>query len=296
VGEDWTSRHSVGNGPSPLPAIRPLGISAAALAMLECGDAVVRAGHRHGATLEVHGCDDEIFLGGSERGLFPVHIVARAPDIHRLLVVVDEGRAETTIVKIDVTETRAFHPRIASNLATMQAARAQANLNAVAQWLRENPTPLGLEVTAKELFNCEDGPLKILLAPLHDCLPAVGALRKLIGRGRGATPAGDDLIIGALAHAWAGQGRAAALVSAMRSIETDLSQLTTSTGATGLRAAIRGEFGTHLIAFVRSLRCGTCDQVLAHADRTSRHGATSGLDTLTGFVVAAAASSCASPG
>ena len=127
----------------------------------------------------------------------------------------------------------------------------------------------------------------------HAARSAESVLRTLVGFGAGATPAGDDFAIGALAYAWVTQGRKAPAIAAIRLLDTELPALTTSAGATYLRAAARGEFGSHLVAWVRALPTVSPSRALALAMRVAVHGATSGYDTLAGFVAAAEAAGAA---
>lgn len=186
-----------------------------------------------------------------------------------------------------------FRPRLAPNPADMHSDRARANVAAAGQWLRSRPMALGLGATAADLL-APAGRWRNLLAALQrGTSPAEPALRALIGRGAGSTPAGDDLAIGALAYGWATQGREAPLVAAVRALDAELSALTTALGATYLRAAARGEFGSHLVAWVRTLWRASPLRAQALAMRVAQHGATSGFDTLTGFVAAAEAADAA---
>jgi hypothetical protein len=126
------------------------------------------------------------------------------------------------------------------------------------------------------------------VATLSQASPAgEQALLALIGRGAGSTPAGDDFLIGMLAQAWAGVGEQAPLVALLRALDDRLPQLTTSASVSYLRAATRGEFGSHLTILVRSLAHVPRARALALAARVAGHGVSSGLDTLAGFVAAA---------
>ena len=122
---------------------------------------------------------------------------------------------------------------------------------------------------------------------MGDVQSAQDACRSLIGLGAGSTPAGDDLLIGALAYTWYARGQNAPLIVALRTMFHELAVLTTRVGATYLRAAIRGEFGSHLVSLIRGLVLVQSNRAIALADRVKKHGATSGLDTLCGFLMAA---------
>jgi hypothetical protein len=267
--------------------VRPLAVSAAACRVLARGQPVVRAGHRHGATVAVAGCDDELFLSGPAMGLFPLHVVLRTGDLRHILAGAGQAGSGGRPIAIATAGVRTVRLQLTADPASLLSARARRNLAAVGRWLRASPVPLGLGLTPREVL----GPGS-LLAQLGGSPPATGFLRRLIGRGGGSTPAGDDMLIGALAFAWAAQGQASPLVSAVAAFALEFPALTGSTGATYLRAAMRGEFGSHLISFVRGLARTDDTRALALAARVSRHGVTSGFDTLTGFVAAAEAGGC----
>ncbi len=253
------------------------------------------AGHRLGASLTLPGSDDAVFMSRPGIGLFPAHIVVRAHDLDRVLNALEADECEaadagkTLSLRIDVRGVRIFRPRLAPHPAAMQSDHAQANVAAAGQWLRACPTPLGLGVTAAELLAPAGRWCERLVALQGDTPPAEPVLRALIGRGAGTTPAGDDILVGALAYAWATQGETAPVVAAMRLLESELPALTTSIGGTYLRAAVRGEFGSHLVAWVRTLPRVSPTRSLALANRLAGHGASSGYDTLAGFIAAAEA-------
>jgi len=100
-----------------------------------------------------------------------------------------------------------------------------------------------------------------------------------------------SFLIGMLAEAWASCGENAPLLARLRALDARLPQLTTSASVSYLRAATRGEFGSHLIILVRSLARVPSPRALAFAARVGGHGVSSGLDTLSGFVAAAEARS-----
>jgi hypothetical protein len=279
--------------------IRPLAISASAREALARGDPVVTAGFRHGASLALPGCADAIFMSAPGAGLLPAHIVVRARDLERVLDAMDRRGAAGTIplgalqMQIDASRVRVFRPRLALHAAQLRSVRAIANVAVLTRWLHAHTIPLGFGVTAFALLTPGGRMREFLLDAQRDMPSATAALRALIGRGAGTTPAGDDFATGVLAHAWAAQGGEALPVVAMRTLESELPRLTTATGATYLRAAARGEFGSHLIAWVHALPRVSPERALALALRVAGHGASSGYDTLAGFLAAAEAAGAA---
>ena len=282
-------------GPRSL-CIRPIAISAAVHDALAYGRPIVKAGHRHGASLAMPGTADAVFMSTPGIGLLPAHIVVRARDLDRVLDAIESNGTAAAdpggelSLQLDVEDVRTFRPRLAPCSADMGSVRARANVAAAAQWLRACTAPLGLGSAAAGVLTPGGRWLNSLIELRRDTCTAESVLRTLIGFGAGATPAGDDFAIGALAHAWATQGREASAIAAMRLLEGELPRLTTSAGATYLRAAARGEFGSHLVAWVRALPHVLPSRALALALRVAGHGATSGCDTLAGFIAAAEAS------
>jgi hypothetical protein len=280
-------------------SIRPLAISASVCDALKNGEAIVVAGHRLGASIALPGSDAAVFMSGPGIGLLPAHIVVRARDLDRVLKAVDASRfgaarsGHDLSLHIDSADVRIFRPRLAPNPAPMRSNCARANVGAAAQWLRAHPAPLGLGATAAQLLAPDGHWLKCIAGLQGDMRTAARALHALVGRGTGTTPAGDDLVVGALAYAWATLGQDAPVVAAMGLLDAELPALTTAVGTSYLRAAARGEFGSHLIAWVRALPRVTPQRALALAGRVARHGATSGYDTLLGFVAAVEAAQAA---
>jgi hypothetical protein len=270
----------------PLVAIRPLAISAAVGEALKRGRPVFQARHRLGASLTLPGSGDTAFLSGPGIGLLPAHIVVRARDLEAVLTAcAGSGRAT---LHVEARGVRIFRPRLAPEPGALQGARARTNVAATARWLSGGTVARGPGTGAALLSRFGDG-LEQLVGARCPTSPPGSVLRALLGRGAGSTPAGDDVVIGALAHAWLTRGAAAPLVVALRSLEPELPALTTALGATYLRAAVRGEFGSHLVAWARALPRASAERALGRARRVASHGATSGYDTLAGFVAAAEA-------
>ena len=292
---NWTARAPRSAGDARALRVRPLAVSAAVCDALAHGAAIVRAEHRYGASLALPGTDDAVFMSTPGRGLLPAHIVVCARDLDRILEATQSDGAATAnpgeelSLHFDIQGVRVFLPRLAPHPAEMRAGRTRANVTAAAHWLRAYPAPLGLGATAAQLLAPSGRWRNYLLAIQHDQRQAESAFRALVGRGAGSTPAGDDFLIGMLAHAWVTQGREAAAVATLRSLAAELPSLTTTVGASYLRAAARGEFGSHLIAWVRGLPRVSPQRGLELARRAAAHGATSGYDTLVGFVAAAEA-------
>jgi hypothetical protein len=267
--------------------VRPLAISAGARDLLARGTPQLRTAHRQGASLSVAGSDEDVFLSPPGRGLLPLHVVVRQRDLFRIFDAAQAEEDRSVPLRIDLAAVRTFHSRLAPDPAAMRSDRALSNLAALALWLRANSAPLGLGLPAGKLL-AQGGTVHHWVAALREnSLAGEQALLALIGRGAGSTPAGDDFLIGMLAQAWASVGENAPLVVLLRALSDRLPLLTTSASVSYLRAATRGEFGSHVTVLVRSLERVPRARTLALAGRVAGHGVSSGLDTLAGFIAAA---------
>lgn len=263
--------------------IRPLALSEMAAALLGGARPCLQAVHESGVSLAVPGRPGICYLNAPGSGLLPLHVVVRQRDLAALFSWLQAGDRVGRRITLDLDGVRVF--RLALARVDLQAPQPQSTLDRVGAWMRQRTEPCGL-----------GEPPAVALAPhglLRRTLAAVAAgpsgaeaaLRALIGRGAGSTPAGDDMLIGAMAYAHAGGGQAA-LIDAMRTLVPDFDRLTTAAGATYLRAALQGHFGGDLLGFIRALPRPPADRALCRAVRVAGHGATSGIDTLLGFIAA----------
>lgn len=262
-------------------ALRPLAVSALARQLLAGGVAQVQAVHASGISLVVPGHADVCYLGGTGRGLLPLHVVLRASELDCLL---DDlaGAPLGQAVPLDLSGVRVFSLR----LETGGAGLPNAAIVPVAAWLRSQAS-CGLGVAVAQALEPDALVRRTLALAAAGPVDGEQALRALIGRGAGSTPAGDDVLVGALAHALVSGGANAPLAGAMRRLAPQFDRLTTAAGATYLRAALDGAFGSDLLSFVRAVAGNQSPtQVLRRAMRVAAHGATSGIDSLVGFVAA----------
>jgi hypothetical protein len=126
------------------------------------------------------------------------------------------------------------------------------------------------------------------LRPSPDAVRVQDALGRLVGRGIGLTPSGDDAIVGILAmlHRCAPPTVAAGPLDTLSGALTPMLDRTTVISAHFLRLALRGEFGERLVSVVDAC-CTPSGPDPAAVDRLLATGATSGADALAGVAVAA---------
>jgi hypothetical protein len=118
--------------------------------------------------------------------------------------------------------------------------------------------------------------------PLHELLPS------LVGLGIGFTPSGDDFGAGALA-AYALLGRRPPRAS-RDALLSQARAATTLPGSVLLIDAADGSFPAYLRDFARSFAnsARSADALTPAVERAAAHGHTSGIDALTGFLLALA--------
>lgn len=126
------------------------------------------------------------------------------------------------------------------------------------------------------------------LRPLSDATRVRGVLLRLVGRGVGLTPSGDDAIVGILAvlHRCAPPAVAAGPLDTLSAALAPVLDRTTAISAHFLRLALRGEFGERLVSVVDAC-CSPSGADPAAVDRLLATGATSGADALAGVTAAA---------
>ena len=105
---------------------------------------------------------------------------------------------------------------------------------------------------------------------------------RLAGLGEGLTPAGDDFLAGLILWLWLAHPKPTTLCHELAQIAAPL---TTILSAAMLRAAARGECNVGWHRLLSALSEASSDEELACAAQgVLHHGATSGADTLAGFL------------
>ncbi len=223
-----------------------------------------------------------IFLSAADQGLLPEHIVVRGIDISRLLNSAQVGDEMRVCVR------KVFDPVLLPK--ERERRSVSRGFQALEVWLSETvgsdgQTGLGIPISDVLSDNWEFA--AVFASAFHKTtdgkLPAMST-RRLIGRGGGSTPTGDDMLTGAGAvmtgwkltfTPW--------LLGDLRQLAPQFTQLTTATSAAYLHWAVRGRYSSDLIRVVRAVLTGDEERLPFFASRLLRHGATSGLDALLGI-------------
>ncbi len=105
---------------------------------------------------------------------------------------------------------------------------------------------------------------------------------RIMGRGPGATPSGDDLLVGFLAAWMVCRPRHLATQSLIQALVEQAPTRTTRLAGEFYYHLTRGRLSEPLAILLRAVTAGTDRQVLAAARSLASYGATSGLDTIAG--------------
>ncbi|HEY9089450.1 MAG TPA: DUF2877 domain-containing protein [Anaerolineaceae bacterium] len=207
-------------------------------------------------------------------------------------------RFESAALSVDlraarVWDRRVSHLRLQPDTAALQAAWAAAWQLLNAEQRRKNADLIAeilLQPGARSLLSQRVG---ALLGPLLraaadlDAKLAVDHARGLIGLGPGVTPSGDDFLIGFLAALWSIAGDAPERENFLRAFGAGLvaaAQHTSEISRTYLFHAARGQFSSAVFdlvaAFALQGEISSAVQAAVHV------GHTSGMDTVTGFLLA----------
>lgn len=258
-----------------------------------CWSARVSVRYRHGLDLSVEGVPQPIFVSTAARGLFPSHLAVSADVLEALLLKPVGSRLTLGAIDGELCDdasalllpARRFDLRLRLDLdEPIIVSRLQSRTVTFERML-------GLVAGAGGL-----DPFDVLLSDAwshRDAFLSGNGMRQamvsLLGCGRGSTPAGDDMLVGAASacRALAGTSgetgdRARTWLGALAECRPMFAERTTLMSCGYLNAALDGVFGSHLIALHKvfwGLRPGS---LLSAMLRVKRHGSTSGADALAG--------------
>jgi hypothetical protein len=221
-----------------------------------------------------------VYLAPPRGDLLVVHDVRHGPTPTSLLV--DAGTALRVAPGAPVVG-RANHLLLGDVVVDVRTARVWSPPTPLRSGVRAGlPRPPDAQVDADLVDELVDA-----LRP-SDPTRVQGVLLRLVGRGVGLTPSGDDAIVGILAvlHRCAPSAVAAGPIDALSAALAPVLDRTTAISAHFLRLALRGEFGERLVSVVDAC-CSPSGPDPDVVDRLLATGATSGADALVGVTAAA---------
>lgn len=258
--------------------------------------AEIAARYRHGLDIEIPDLSSRVFISTAAKGLFPSHFAVRQPVLDALL---QKPIGSRLWIRTDPRD------RTAPDTLTLSPRTFDLYLP---HTLTGTPDPERLVSRSRVIRST-----LLLIAPAGGLDPfqtmfsntwehreafasngnTSDAILGLLGKGAGSTPSGDDMLVGAAAICTLFKNAegpasdvAASWLSALAASEPRFPALTTLMSTGYLKAALRGRFGSHLIALLKCLSLPTHRSLYASVLRVKKHGNTSGLDTLAGVTLA----------
>lgn len=257
-----------------------------------CAQAKVALHFRHGCLIRFESLPLPIFVGTVQRGLLPMQIVVTRGELESLFKL--EVQSTVILDLSAVKRGRVFNLDL--RLAVKRELQGLGRLLGAAEKIRAF---LVLEAPAGGLGGWQE-----VFSSSWRWAGAFGAcpqdeeklMNSLLGRGEGSTPAGDDMLIGAAAvHSMIAASlgvshfqrtRSRAWLECLNSFVPIFEECTTSASCTYLSAACRGRFSSHLIGVLQAAASGRENRLFENCRRLSRHGKTSGMDSLAGAALA----------
>lgn len=245
--------------------------------------------------------DSLVFIGNKKNGLLPfgIHI---QEDIGKIVTLVNNrepvrwnnetSSLEFSKLTICLDEGKSFHNRMSFLKSNSDL---QFGFDRLLSLLTSIPQPTGLDIDIKNFlyrFNIgqkqwtetEKYLIRLIDVSMSSDLYFIEkTLRYLIGRGKGLTPSGDDLLVGFLAF----DSIANIISSHFYNQLSDLLEnglLTTDVSREYLRYALRHEFSSTVTDVVNALSSGS-DHFKEVFESLLKVGHSSGLDTLFGILI-----------
>lgn len=262
--------------------LNALGISHSASRRLHNGAATIISVFRNGLAIVPENEPDSwpIFVSSTGTGLLPEHVVI---PWRQLSVLMAEGQPGDIVT---LTTRRSFG--LAMPVTPLWKADLTTGLHALESGIDAGWTT-GLNLPCAKIVSPKWEWADIFrMNWQHADGEKFRQLKRLIGRGQGSTPAGDDMLVGALAFllAWQDAPLERSLFAGLKLLETELSSLTTRTSETYLHHALNGVFSSDLIRLASACLAGNTEKTRRSLSRLLAHGATSGLDSAMGFILA----------
>jgi hypothetical protein len=269
--------------------VRPVHVPPPARVIAPLSDLSAPSWPRHGTWQVVHVGQSAVILAGPDDLLFPVTTRGRglAPGGVSLPVPEDFDAVRVAALAagggwVDLAGWRGL-PREAIHGADLGLVAAPVDRRAVDAMLAGLSAA---DAATDTLVGMDPGPFRALAPRLAsaalagDARGAGAVASRLVGAGPGATPAGDDVVVGVLAGLRVSAADDEAVAVLADTVRPLLAR-TTRASRHDLRAALAGEFSQHVHRLVRALRDVRLVAPALSAART--WGATSGLDLAAGL-------------
>ena len=266
--------------------------------------------------INIKGQDGLIFIGSEKRGRLPFGIHLKDKDIKELTNVNKEdifkfnpNKKHLTVKDriIDLNKAKLYSPKLPKDetdtkdkdgrklKTTLKGKHSREDktnakgpiLDFVLEEIIKMDLTTGLDLTIREILSKENP----LIQHLKDSLSSQDidfiktTLQKIIGRGRGLTPSGDDLLIGLI---WFNNIKSILSQEFIQTLKELIlaNNLTTDISINYYKAAFKDLYSSTLIDLYKSIKDNNKEAIKLNLRNITNYGHTSGYDTLSGIALA----------
>lgn len=241
--------------------------------------------------INIEAKDGLVFIGEDKNGRLPFGIHLHEKDIKNLINIDNKTifkfnknlkTLETSKYVIDLNKSELYTSKLPKDKESI----GLEELNYLFQTIREMQLVTGLDMTIEEILSDNKG----LIYKLKNSIASKDeeeirqVLRTIIGRGKGLTPSGDDLLIGLL---WINEIVEILSKEFLNSLEWLIFQggLTTDVSINYYKSAFLGDYSSNLIDLSCELISFNKGKIKGILEDIVKYGHTSGIDLLSGIAL-----------
>jgi hypothetical protein len=241
--------------------------------------------------INIEGSSGLVFIGTDINGKLPFGIHLNQPNIE-LLVNIDrdtmfEFNKEletlvTTNYVIELNKAEIYSSKLPRDKKDI----SHIGLSSLLNYIREMNIFTGLDMTIEDMLLDNEGLIYRLKTSVisRDEEYINGVLKSIIGRGKGLTPSGDDLLIGLL---WINEISGILSKEFLNRLKQLIFQggLTTDVSINYYKSAFKGDYSSSLIDLCYSIIEFNEEEIRINLENIIQYGHTSGADLLSGIAL-----------
>lgn len=234
----------------------------------------------------IQGKDRLIFVSAEGSEEQPLGLTLSKEDLGSLEVEQGQGLVyRDLLLRIGSSYLDFFQARVYRAVADFDLTGLEASfIEEVLDYIKASRTPGGLDVTTTGFLASPLGRTLASALISRDGTEIDGILYKLIGRGRGLTPSGDDILLGLLVVDSGFKLLSEDFLGSLKGLVEE-GGLTTDISTNYYLSGFEGDFGRNLRDFLSSLSEKNFEDTKASLGRIMDKGHSSGLDTITGIAL-----------
>lgn len=241
--------------------------------------------------INIEGSSGLVFIGTDINGKLPFGIHVEQRNIELLVNIGKDTIFEfnkeletlvTTKYIIDLNKAEIYSSKLPRNKKKI----SHIDLRCILNLIREMNLLTGLDMTIEDMLLDNQGLIYKLKTSIisRDEEYINGILKSIIGRGKGLTPSGDDLLIGLL---WINEISEIISKEFLNSLNRLIVQggLTTDVSINYYKSAFKGDYSSSLIDLCYSIIDFNEEEIRINLENIIQYGHTSGVDLLSGIAL-----------